>query len=136
MALFGLRDDPEDIALRAVRAGLGMLEATDALKPYLETAYGRAFDIGVGIHVGEVVVGSVGAIGRERITAIGDAVNFASRIESANKVAGTRLLVSSDVRARLDGAPVLGRSVTLPIAGKRGTFELHEVLGLGAGAGG
>ncbi len=60
MALFGLRDGEQDVALRAVQAGLAMIEAMDAPRPYLETAYGRSFDIGVGIHYGDVVVGSIG----------------------------------------------------------------------------
>ncbi|HTA64426.1 MAG TPA: adenylate/guanylate cyclase domain-containing protein [Xanthomonadaceae bacterium] len=130
MALFGLQDGEEDVALRAVQAGLAMLDALDALKPYLETAYGRSFEMGVGIHYGEVVVGSVGAIGRERVTAIGDAVNLASRIESANKIAGTRLLVSATVRDQIGPLLRIGRSLSVPIAGKSGEYRLCEVLGL------
>ena len=130
MALFGLHDGDGNLALRAVQAGLAMLDALDALKPYLETAYGRSFDMGVGIHYGDVVVGSVGAIGRERVTAIGDAVNFASRIESANKIAGTRLLVSEAVIDQAGPALRIGRSLSVPIAGKRGEYKLSEVLGL------
>ena len=68
-----MADENEDVALHAVQAGLAMLDAMQALKPYLETAYGRCFDVGIGIHFGEVVIGSVGAIGQERVTAIGDA---------------------------------------------------------------
>jgi adenylate cyclase len=130
MALFGMDDNDGHPALCAVRAGLAMLEAMDALKPYLETAYGRSFDMGVGIHYGEVVVGSVGAIGRERVTAIGDAVNLASRIESANKIAKTRLLVSEAVHAQIGPRLRIGRSLSVPIAGKSGEYTLHEVLGL------
>ncbi|MFA6231533.1 MAG: adenylate/guanylate cyclase domain-containing protein [Rhodanobacter sp.] len=48
MALFGLDDDGQDVPLRAVQAALAMLEAMDGLKPYLETAYGRSFDMGIG----------------------------------------------------------------------------------------
>ena len=51
-----------------------------------------SFQIGVGTHYGKVVVGTV----RQRMTA-GDAVNFASRIESANKEYGTELLISEAV---------------------------------------
>ncbi len=131
MALFGL--DPgsaEEPVRRAVEAGLAMTAAMDGLKPYLASAYGRDFDIGVGIHFGEAVVGSIGAIGRERVTAIGDAVNFASRIESANKHLGTRLLVSDAVRAAGRDWLTTAQSFRVPIAGKRGEFELHEVVGV------
>jgi adenylate cyclase len=130
MALFGMDDSDGHPALCAVRAGLAMLDAMDALKPYLETAYGRSFDMGVGIHYGEVVVGSVGAIGRERVTAIGDAVNLASRIESANKIAKTRLLVSEAVHEQIGPCLRVGRSLSVPIAGKSGEYTLYEVLGL------
>jgi adenylate cyclase len=130
MALFGLHDGEESQAMRAVQAGLGMLDAMDELKPYLQTAYGRSFEMGIGIHYGEVVVGSVGAIGRERVTAIGDAVNLASRIESANKIAGTRLLVSEAVRGQIGPLLRIGRWLSVPIAGKSGEYKLCEVLGL------
>ena len=42
--------------------------------------YGQDFDIGVGIHWGEAVVGDIGAGKSKRLTAIGDAMNFASRV--------------------------------------------------------
>lgn len=130
MALFGLRDEDEDSALRSVRAGLAMLVALDALKPYMETAFGHSFDIGIGIHYGEAVVGSVGAIGQERVTAIGDAVNFASRIESVNKIAGTRLLVSEAVHAEIGPRLQTARSLITLIPGKSGEYKLYEVLGV------
>jgi class 3 adenylate cyclase len=101
----------------------------DALKPYLESAYGRSFDVRIGIHYGEAVVGSVGAVGRERVTAIGDAVNFASRIESANKLAGTRLLISEALYEQVKSRLQLGRRVRTPLQGKTGEYTLHEVLG-------
>ena len=47
--------------------------------------HGMDFDIGIGIHWGEAVVGDIGAGKSKRFTAIGDAMNFASRVESANK---------------------------------------------------
>jgi adenylate cyclase len=132
MALFGLGESKETegiSALNAVQAGLAMLKTMDELKPYLETAYGRSFDMRIGIHFGEAVVGSVGAIGRERVTAIGDAVNFASRIESANKLAGTRLLISEALYARIRPQLQIGRSLRVPVHGKSGEYALYEVTG-------
>jgi adenylate cyclase len=133
MALFGLaesvRETKGSAARSAVQAGLAMLQTMDKLKPYLETAYGRSFDMRIGIHFGEAVVGSVGATGRERVTAIGDAVNFASRIEGVNKVAGTRLLISAALNARVGSQFRIGRSVHVPIHGKSGEYALNEVIG-------
>lgn len=129
MALFGLGHDETDVALRAVQSGLAMLSAMDALKPYLETAYGHSFDMGIGIHLGCAVVGSVGAVGHERITAIGDTVNFASRIQSVNKRTGTRLLVSQAVYDAAGSRLEIGRKVSVEIAGKTGEYSLYEVLG-------
>ncbi len=131
MALFGI-DDDGDPAAKAVRAGLGMFEALDDLNPYLRTMYGQEFDIRVGVHVGEVVVGTIGIAPMEKLAAIGDAVNFASRIETANKEVGTRFLISEDTVSRLnetlqDETFELGRNFDLPIKGKSGTHRLYEV---------
>src|SRR5262249_1772973 len=93
MALFGV-EDPANAAINAVRAGLAMLRAVDDMQPYFETQFKTRLRIGVGIHYGEAVLGAIGTGERRRLTAIGDAVNVASRVESANKDAGTSLLIS------------------------------------------
>ena len=130
VALFGMQVGLDNPALRAVQAGLSMLEAIESLKPYLTRAYGKQFDVGIGIHYGEAVVGSIGAFGHEHSTAIGEAVNFASRIESANDLPGSRLMISDPVRRQIGGRLRIARSVRVPIAGKSGEYDLHEVAGL------
>ncbi len=129
MALFGLTR-PESASIDAVEAGLKMLDAMTAMQPYLQTAYGRKLEIGVGIHVGEVVIGTIASDSGQEVTAIGDTVNFASRIESANKQAGTRLLISHGLLAEVSRQIQVGRCVRVPISGKSGEYELHEVTGL------
>ncbi len=129
MALFGVRPGGNPVQA-AVQAGLAMLAEVEGMKPYLSALYESAFDIGVGIHYGEVVVGAVGLGERRRVTAIGDAVNLASRIESANKQAGTRLLVSESAYREIAGKVAVGKRVELSIKGKSGLYALYEITGL------
>jgi adenylate cyclase len=129
MALFGMNDSLE-APLQAVKAGLGMLEAVERLRPYLEAIYCKSFQIGIGIHYGEVVVGEIGAENLKRVTAIGDAVNLASRIESANKQAGTKLLISEETYNEVNGRVNVGRTIRISLPGKSGEYTLYEVAGL------
>ena len=131
MALFGV-SRPETAALDAVRAGLEMLQAVEAMQPYFEVQFKTSFRIGIGIHCGEVVLGAVGAGDRRQLTAIGDAVNFAARIESANKEAGTGFLISEDMHEQVENDVIFGKHCELTIKGKTGTYSLHEVVGLKA----
>ena len=125
MALFR---DEDEAPIQAVKAGLGMLEAVDARRQYYEELYGKSYEIGIGIHWGQAVVGTL--VGTAGVTAIGDAVNLASRIESANKEAGTRMLISDHTREAVGHLVELGRQVDLELKGKTGTHTLHEVTGL------
>jgi adenylate cyclase len=128
MALFG-DDRGGTSSRRAVRAGLEILANSDNRRPALEELYGRSFDLNVGVHFGTAIVG--GLLGDAvTLTAIGDTVNMANRIEQANKEFGTRFLVSDAARAELGDGVRLGRSFVCPLPGKAGEYELFEVLGL------
>jgi len=131
MALFGV-DDPANAVVNSVGAGLDMLRAVEDMQPYFEAQFKTNLRIGVGIHYGEAVLGAVGTGDRRRLTAIGDAVNVASRIESANKAAGTSFLISQRAHQQAAEQIVTGRSFELPLKGKTGLFLLQEVVGLAA----
>jgi len=127
MALFGV-DGRKESSLRAVRAALAMMDALkNKVEPYLIANYGRTFDIGIGIHCGEAVVGPIGSLDRKTITAIGDAVNFASRIESATKEVGARLLVSEDLYLEVKDQVKVGKTARVHVKGKTGEHALYEV---------
>jgi adenylate cyclase len=130
MAVFG-QDGAPDAVLRAVSAGLTMLEEVRKKSRHFEALYHVSVRIGVGIHYGNVVVGTVGAGDRQRLTAIGDVVNFASRIESANKIYGTELLISSEAHRQISDRITVGRLIEhAVIEGKTGQHVLYEVQGL------
>jgi adenylate cyclase len=129
MALFGL-ENPEKAAEQAVRAGVEMLEELEKLNPYFETLYRHRLRIGIGIHCGLVVVGNLGAEKNQTVTAIGDAVNLASRIESANKQVGTSLLISEETYQEIKDLAIVDRCVSVQIPGKSGEYPLYEVVGM------
>jgi len=130
MALFG-HDDAPDAAFRAVSAALTMLDEVEKRSRHFEELYGVSVRIGIGIHHGNVVVGMIGAGDRQRMTVIGDAVNFASRIEAANKRFGTELLISNEVHRHIADRITVGRQIEhAVIEGKTGQHVLHEVKGL------
>jgi adenylate cyclase len=98
MAVFGAPlDDPgaERHALAAARQILADVERL--------TAAGKipATTLGIGLHAGVAVTGTVGSTRRKEYTIVGDTVNLAARIEQLNKAHGTRLLASEDVIAAL-----------------------------------
>jgi adenylate cyclase len=126
LAVFGM-ERPVHSARRAVAAARGMIAAVERLKPYFETVYGRSFDIGIGIHYGEVIVGAVGASGRRRVTIVGDAVNAAARIEAATKALGVRVLISSATYSELDEPDAVWSTHRVALPGKSGEFVLHAL---------
>ncbi len=130
MALFGI-DNPAEAALQAVKAGVEMLATVEKLNPYLETMYKKSFQIRIGVHYGEVVVGTIGVANMKKLAAIGDAVNFASRIEAANKEMGTEFLISEDTYQQVrDHVRVNRCCIHVTLRGKSGEYILYEVIGL------
>jgi adenylate cyclase len=129
MALFGLKGvGPKKAATQAVAAGLDMIDALDNFNVYLQEQFGVTFQVGIGIHVGEVVVGEMGHPERRQLTALGDVVNTASRVESATKEFGASLLISEAVHAEVSDTVKIGRSFEATLKGKAATHTLLEVL--------
>lgn len=132
MALFEA-DVPEAGALQAVQAGLAMLQTVEQLGPYLEELYHRTFRVRIGLHYGKVVAGKLGHPGHKKMTVIGDAVNMASRIENANKKAGTWFLISEDTYTLVKNQVQVGKRPYFNLRGKTGKYRLYEVTGLKLG---
>jgi adenylate cyclase len=131
MALFGL-DNPDRAVECAVRAGLDMLKAVEQLNPSLELLYNQGLRIGIGVHYGYVVIGTIGDPKDPKVTAIGDAVNLASRVESANKQLGTTFLISADAFQAVQEQIRVSQCFQVPLAGKSGEYCLYEVAGISA----
>ena len=131
LAVFGINEE-DNPALAAVKTGLAVLEVAADMHQYVSMIYGCDFKVRVGIGLGEVIFGLMGDESSARETVVGDVVNPASRLESANKKTATTMLVSADVKLRTDDNIEYGRRFDLDLAGKDGRVAAYEVLGVRA----
>lgn len=97
MALFGLEGDPQKACEDALAAARAMSENLEQLNIALENDLPQPLRLGIGIHFGYAVVGKMGYESVSSLTAIGDIVNTASRLESATKEFKAEFIVSEDV---------------------------------------
>ena len=128
MADWGSLDDrptPEADAVAAARAMIAELEAWNADR----RARGAfPIEIGIAIHAGSVVAGSIGSARKLEFTIIGDAVNVASRLESMCKTHGVRIVVSGAVveaAALGAGARWLDKTV---LRGRNEATDVYELV--------
>ena len=104
MAIFGLNQDPQTACRQALDAARRMALALDDLNEAMSGDLDVPLRIGIGIHAGPAIVGEMGYARAAQITAIGDTVNTASRLESMTKEFAVELVVSQELldRAGID----------------------------------
>lgn len=134
MAEFGAPLPQHDHALRALRAAVALRKVATDFRSWMKTRFaGRdlpEFDVGIGLHSGEAVVGNIGSSTRMEYTAIGDTVNLASRLEGKTKDTGCAILASADTVAGAGGAVRTGARHVLTVKGRSQPVETFEVLGV------
>ena len=114
LALFGAPLADPKAAANALAAARAMLDAVDR---WNQERPKTTLRVGIGIHLGEAVTGTVGSPQRKEYTVIGDTVNLAARLEQLTKETGSRLLVSGPVHLATTGADGATDLGTLPIRG-------------------
>jgi adenylate cyclase len=129
MAIFNAPLDLPDHATRACTAAVRMLAELEQLNTAFNAKGMQRIDIGIGINTGLAVVGNMGADIRFDYTAIGDAVNLASRLEGQNKYYGSRILVSEPTRSQVESGQFIFREVDrIRVKGKRQPVVMYELL--------
>jgi adenylate cyclase len=126
LALWAAAQREPGIQRQAIQAALEINSVLDkpaqASEPYrLKTR--------IGLHSGEILLGSIGAVDHFEYRAVGDIVNTSTRIQGMNTHLGTQILTSADVLAGVDGLQTreLGSFI---LSGKSRPVVLHELLGI------
>jgi len=126
MAWFNHPIPQKDHTLRAARAALRFRDAVGEVRMSLEPRFHLSF--GVGIHVGEGLLGLIGTPQRLDYTAIGDSVNTAKRIQE--NAEPDQILVSAEAGKLLGKKVDLMEAEAIEAKGKREPVEVFELVGL------
>ncbi len=127
MALFGLGTTPEIACRQALKAAAAIVVELDKLAAELADELSAPLQIAIGIHTGRAVVGSMGYGNVKSLTAIGDTVNVASRLESAAKEFETALVFSEPV-SLLSGVDTAGiESREIAVRGRAQPLQVYIV---------
>jgi adenylate cyclase len=128
MAFWGAPASDLDHAVHACRAALACQRAVRD-SGLLDDA-GQPVKIRIGINSGDMLVGNIGSEVRLNYTVIGDAVNIASRLEGANKLYGSDIIIGPETR-RLAGNHVAVRELDRQaVYGRSGGLQIYELLGM------
>ena len=104
-----------------------MLAAMEDIRAKLKARNLPLIAMRIGLHTGNVVVGNIGSNSRFSYTAIGDAVNLASRLEGANKNYGTWLLISESTKRSLPDTWNLKPVDELTVKGKTEAVKVYTL---------
>ena len=122
MAIYGIDSpEPKASAMQALRGAREMLERLDKVNARLKGDLKQPLRIGIGIHFGEAIVGAMGPPGSQIVTAIGDTVNTAARLEGLTKDYDCAMILSQ-AAAKAAGLTLAGQS--LHQAAVKGRVEL------------
>jgi adenylate cyclase len=113
-------ENHENLACRATLAALRDLAASPL----------TSFRTRIGLHCGEVLVGNIGTQERFAYTVLGDPVNVASRLENLNKVYGTQVMASREVRDSAGDDFEWRHLDRVSVAGRKAGFDIYELMGL------
>lgn len=129
MAVWGVPQSQISDTDDAVRACLEMRKALATLNEKRIKKGEPVIRIGMGLHKGQAISGTIGSTERMEYTVIGDTVNQASRIEAATKSLGMDLLVSQEVAESVRDKFIVEEAGCVEVKGKAEPLKLFKVPG-------
>jgi adenylate cyclase len=130
MAFWGAPLDVENKELNACRTAILMQKKMEELKSSFSTKSGEKIRTRIGINSADVVVGNIGGIERFDYTVMGDGVNLASRLEGANKMYGTTIMISEATYSKVKDDVLVRIIDNIVVKGKTKPITVYELLGI------
>lgn len=127
MAFWNAPNHVDDHPVKACRTALAVIEACKAETDSWSDADILPLRTRIGLHSGEAIVGNVGSSDRLNYTALGDTVNFASRLEGLNREKKTSILVSAELAKRVEGRIQVRSAGDAHVKGYDNTIEVFEL---------
>ncbi len=128
LAIFGINNKKTNSVLDGIRAIKEMNESLINFNNYLEENFNTKFGIRAGIHFGDVIAGPFDTGEMKKMAVIGDNVNYASRIESANKEFNTKMLLSEEAFQEIKSLYPKYNAFETKLKGKTGKYNLYEII--------
>ena len=128
VAVFGAPMEDPDHARHAVEAALACQERLVGLQPELGLPSGRKLVARIGVNSGSVLIGNIGGEKRFNYTVMGDTVNLAARLESANKLFGTSILTSGETVERCEDRLIFREIEVVRVVGRQKPVVLFEPI--------
>jgi len=130
MAIWGAPLEDARGCCDALDAALDCQQALDAFNRDVVVGHYGLPPIGtrIGINTGDAIVGNMGSETRLNYTVVGDAVNLAARLEGANKIYGSRILISEATARAAGRGFVLRRLDRVAVKGKRQAVKVFELV--------
>ncbi len=128
IGLFGAPISLEDAPFKAVSCGIAMLSALAEFNNTRAAENQPALRIGIGINTGNVITGSIGSTRALQYTAIGDAMNVASRL--VNVASSGEIIISEDTYKHIAGRVEAIQLPPVKVKGKAEELKVYRVTGL------
>ena len=127
MALYGMESGVATGARQALRGAAEMARRLSSLNARLEGELAEPLRIGIGIHCGDAIVGTMGPPKSPNLSAVGDNVNVAARLESESKTLRCTLVVSTAL-ARAAGVDLSGHPLhDAALRGRGASVQVHAI---------
>jgi adenylate cyclase len=130
MAIFGLETDLPTACRQAIAAATLIGRRMDEWSAGFEVEFGQPIAFGMGLHAGRAVVAEVGWQDTVTVSAVGEVVNTASRLQDHSKTRESRLVMSAFVARQAGLTPLPGTPETVTVRGRSDALDVLHIAKL------